>query len=336
KRVPVVMVHGLWSAPFTWLEMFNELRALPEIRNRYQFWFYLYPTGQPFWMSAKQMRKDLAEVRHNIDPERHIATMDQMVLIGHSMGGLVSRLQTIDSGDAFWRLVSDDPFDQIETDVETKKTIRDTLFFRANPAVKRVVTIGTPHRGSEFANNFTRWLGHTFIRLPDLLSSSVLKKVRNRDQIFKNKEILATKTSIDSLSPGSPFLAQLLNSQSAPWVTTHNIVGNIERRKYLGVAGDLMPTHSDGIVSTASSQLEAAGSYVQVDAKHQYIHMQPKAILEVRRILMEHARQVQQELAARSRFSKSQPAHYQAPALPALDSRAEPRISSIPVPQVNR
>ena len=53
-KIPVVMVHGLWSSPMTWMEMFNDLLAYPEIRSNYQFWFYLYPTGQPFWKSAER------------------------------------------------------------------------------------------------------------------------------------------------------------------------------------------------------------------------------------------------------------------------------------------
>jgi hypothetical protein len=90
NKIPVVMVHGLWSSPVTWMEMFNELRSFPEIRNQYQFWFYLYPTGQPFWISARQMREDLAEAQQDLDPERRTPALDQMVLVGHSMGGLVS------------------------------------------------------------------------------------------------------------------------------------------------------------------------------------------------------------------------------------------------------
>lgn len=338
NRIPVVMVHGLWSGPFTWLEMFNELRALPEIRENYQFWFYLYPTGQPFWLTAKQMRKDLGEVRDNIDPRRQIATMDQMVLIGHSMGGLVSRLQTIDSGDSFWKIVSDRPFEEIETDEQTRRELRDTLFFKANPSIKRIVTIGTPHRGSKFANNFTRWLGHTFIRLPDLLNGSVVKKIKNRDQIFKNKEVLATKTSIDSLSPDSPFLAKLLGSSSAPWVTTHNIVGNLEKRKYFGFAGELQPTDSDGIVSVDSAKIDSARSHVQVNAKHQDIHIRPKTILEVRRILLEHTDQVRLEFARRNR-SGVRPANYSEPYTPEqFEPRHNPNRSqqTIPVPSYSQ
>ncbi len=69
-KIPVLMVHGLWSSPITWMEMFNDLRAVPEINDHYQFWFYLYPTGQPFWYSAAQLRHDLAVMRQTLDPRR--------------------------------------------------------------------------------------------------------------------------------------------------------------------------------------------------------------------------------------------------------------------------
>ena len=116
NRIPVVMVHGLWSSPTTWMEMFNDLRAFPEIRSRYQFWFFLYPTGQPFWTSAAQLRDTLAEVRQTLDPQLQNPNLDQMVLVGHSMGGLVSQLQTLESGDDFWRIVSDKPFEELQAD----------------------------------------------------------------------------------------------------------------------------------------------------------------------------------------------------------------------------
>ena len=59
NKIPVLMVHGLWSNPVTWMEMFNDLRSFPEIRDQYQFWFYMYPTGEPFWVSARHLREDL-------------------------------------------------------------------------------------------------------------------------------------------------------------------------------------------------------------------------------------------------------------------------------------
>ena len=71
-KMPVVMVHGLWSSPITWMEMYNDLRSDPLVREYYQFWFYLYPTGQPFWYSATQMREDLAMIRRNIELETRL------------------------------------------------------------------------------------------------------------------------------------------------------------------------------------------------------------------------------------------------------------------------
>ena len=115
-KMPVVMVHGLWSSPITWMEMYNDLRSDPLVREHYQFWFYLYPTGQPFWFSATQMREDLALMRRELDPSRQYPALDQMVLVGHSMGGLVSKLQTVESGDEFWHTMSDQPFAELKAD----------------------------------------------------------------------------------------------------------------------------------------------------------------------------------------------------------------------------
>ena len=33
---PVVMVHGLWSSPITWMEMYNDLRSDPQVRQSWQ------------------------------------------------------------------------------------------------------------------------------------------------------------------------------------------------------------------------------------------------------------------------------------------------------------
>ena len=84
QKIPVLLVHGLWSSPITWMEMFNELRSFPELHAEYQFWFYLYPTGQPFWHSAAQLREDLEHLRRVLDPQRQSPALDQLVLVGHS------------------------------------------------------------------------------------------------------------------------------------------------------------------------------------------------------------------------------------------------------------
>src|SRR5262249_41380754 len=101
-KIPVVLVHGLLSSPLTWAPLFNDLRADPRIRERFQFWVYFYPTGNPYLATAADLRKNLARLRADFDPEHKDAALDRMVFVGHSMGGLVSKLMTTDSGDDFW------------------------------------------------------------------------------------------------------------------------------------------------------------------------------------------------------------------------------------------
>ncbi len=212
NRIPVLMVHGLWSSPMTWMDMFNDLRSFPEIRERYQFWFYLYPSGQPFWNSATQLRSDLMAMQKAFDPADRDRSLDQMVLVGHSMGGLVSRMQTIDSGDEFWRIVSDQPAGDADQalakirgpEADCHKLV-STLFFQPNQSVRRVITIGTPHRGSEFANDYTRWLARKIIKLPSMAVTTGNRLAAENPNLFKDTQLLTVANAIDSLAPESPI-----------------------------------------------------------------------------------------------------------------------------------
>lgn len=292
NKMPVVMVHGLWSSPITWMEMFNDLRSDPLVRQHYQFWFYLYPTGQPFWHSATQMREDLAIMRRELDPARQYPALDQTVLVGHSMGGLVSKLQTVESADEFWHTMSDHPFAELNADPDVVRELASTFFFRPNPAVRGGVTLGTPHRGSEFSNGATRWLGDKLIMLPSkMLDGRNQLLARNRG-FFRPGAPLDIKTSIDSLAPESPVLPVLLTATPGPWVSYHNVVGRDPDpgwRKYL--VGD-----GDGVVSLASARLDdmrQLRSQIVVPADHISVHRHPQSILEVRRVLFEQLAELQ-------------------------------------------
>ncbi len=91
-KIPVVFVHGLDSSPRTWEDTFNELRADPEVRRNYQFWFFRYPTGNPVPLSAALLRETLESVRAKFDPKGKSRTFNQMIVVGHSMGGLLTRM----------------------------------------------------------------------------------------------------------------------------------------------------------------------------------------------------------------------------------------------------
>ena len=284
-KIPVVFIHGLWSSPMTWMEMFNDLRSSPDIRRHYQFWFYLYPTGQPFWSSAAQFRRDLAEVRQTLDPQRAEPALDQMVLVGHSMGGLVARLQTLESGPDYWNLASRVPWEQVKADPEARQKLGETFYFHPNPSIRRVVTIATPHGGSNFSNQTTQYLLDKLIRLPQSIASAQQQLFRDNPEMLFPESLLKIETSVDSLSPSSPILAAMQASRRAPWVKYHNIVGEMPQSWWLKqTLGD----HTDGAVSVASARSPDAEPPLIVPESHMHVHCHPLAVMEVRRILEEH------------------------------------------------
>ena len=287
NKIPVVMVHGLWSSPVTWTQMFNDLRAIPEIQNNYQFWFYSYATGQPFPISAGQMREDLAEVQRELDPHGSSQALQQMVLVGHSMGGLVSRMQAIDSGNEFWDIAGQGSIKDLQGNQQAIGRINKTLFFNANPAIKRIVTIATPHQGSEFANATARWLSEKIISLPELATDETLKLARENPAILSNPQIL-TGTSIDSLAPTSPWFSALNHIAPQPSTKFHTIVGRLEKKHFLPFSDSSNDPGSDGVVSVTSAQYKYAETNAFVPEEHSSIHFHPQCILEVRRILMSH------------------------------------------------
>ncbi|GAB5403109.1 MAG: alpha/beta fold hydrolase [Aureliella sp.] len=301
RRIPVVMVHGLWSSPVTWMPMFNDLRSFHQLRENYQFWFYQYPTGQPFWSSATQMREDLAKLRNELDPEHNYESLDSMVLVGHSMGGLVSRMQTIDSGDRFWRTLSAEPFEKLRGEPEDIQKLKQAAFFRANNDIRRVVTIGTPHRGSNYANDTTRWLARRLIKLPTMMVATAQDLVNQNPGVFQNADLLINSTSIDSLSPESPVFKAMLRSPKSGNVKYHNIVGLVPTR---GWFSDGEPT-GDGVVDFESARVFDSESEIAVPAEHQVVHRHPRAILEVRRILIEHLQEYQSRNRVAQRLADS-------------------------------
>lgn len=290
EKIPVLMIHGLWSTPLTWMEMFNDLHASPELRQNYQFWFYEYPTGQPFWQSAAELRETLVELRARLDPQHRSVALDQMVLVGHSMGGLIARLQSLDSRDDVWRLVSKVPPLALKADAAERTALTQEFFFEPNPSVRRVITIATPHRGSQISNETTQWIGRKLISFSKGVVVGTQQLRTANPGLLADPSLLDVTTSIDSLSPKSPILPVMLRTPRGPWITYHNIVGRLPQRDWLGrVTGD-----GDGVVPFSSAHLDDVASELVVPAAHMDVHRHPLAILEVRRILLEQAAELRQ------------------------------------------
>lgn len=288
NKIPVVMVHGLWSSPVTWVHMFNDLRANHDIHDNYQFWFYAYPTGQPFWISAQQMRRDLASIHRELDPRGDSQSLDQMILVGHSMGGLISLMQTQESEDHYWNVISDQPIESLVGNANTIDLLRKTFYFHPNPAIERVITIATPLKGSEFANGAARWVSHKLITLPNVVTRDFKALAAANKNKIKSSSMLTTATSIDSLSPSDEVFDALAIAKQASRVKTHNIVGRLPQRLLARISGSSNQSSGDGIVKVESAHNDVAVSEVFVPAEHSSVHQHPGAIYEVRRVLLEH------------------------------------------------
>jgi pimeloyl-ACP methyl ester carboxylesterase len=292
-KIPVLMVHGLLSSPLTWAPMFNDLRADPELRDRYQFWFYLYPTGPGYLQAAADLRHALHTLRAELDPRGTDLALEQMVMVGHSMGGLVSRLLTTDSGDDFFRLVSKRPLDKLPVDQTVRNELEQVFYFAREPEVRRVVFIGTPHRGSLLGPSLPGRLAAHFVELPrDLMKSA-------QELMKLNPDGWTPPTSVDLLSPNSSAL-QLLSARERPAdVRFHSIIGKAAPRTVLReltrpIVGN---EASDGVVPYTSSHLADVDSELIVSADHFTVHHHPLAVREVRRILLEHWQDVGGQLA---------------------------------------
>jgi pimeloyl-ACP methyl ester carboxylesterase len=293
-KVPVLLVHGLLSSPLTWAPLFNDLRADPQLREHFQFWVYFYPTGDPYLVTAADLRKALGRLRDDLDPERKDHALDRMVLVGHSMGGLVSKLMTVDSGDDFWGLVSDRPFESLRLSPATHEGLHDMFFFERQPCVRRVIFLGTPHHGSKLSPAWPGRLADHLIHLPKTLVGTA------RDLSQENPDLPLhlwggrVPTSVDLLAPSSPALELLAARPRPEGVHYHSIIGvappsdTILEHLLVG-AGSCEP--GDGVVPYRSAHLDDVASELVVPADHFTVHHHPLAVLEVRRILLEHLRE---------------------------------------------
>lgn len=273
KRTPVVLVHGLQDSPAAWTKTVNALEADPAIRAHFQFWVFSYPSGYPFQYSAMKFERclDLADAKF---PHHR-----KYVLIGHSMGGLIVRLQVTNTGLALWNAVFRKPPSKITVSEKNRELIYGSLIFKARHDVRNVIFISTPHRGSTFAVNWIGRIGSALVKLP--LNFIKLGASLQSALIPGSGEQLArVPNSIDTLSPNNPGLKALAKLPVA--VPFDSIMGD------RGRIGDVRKS-SDGIVPYWSSHLAGARSETFVPSGHD-AQLNPQAIRKVKQILLSEDR----------------------------------------------
>jgi len=276
-RIPIVFVHGTASSAARWAEMFNELQNDPRIRQRYQFWFFTYETGNPVIYSAMRLREALQDAVATLDPAGRDPALREMVLIGHSQGGLLVKLMVVDLEQEI-RTELRTTLENPGISDETRDLMQKMTAVRPLPFVRRVIFLATPHRGSYVAGN---WLMHQVSRLVRL-PGQVLKATE--DVLTRDPELAlrfrGRLSSVYAMTPGSPLIMTLAPAPLAPEVIGHSIIA---------VRGDgPFQQDTDGVVAYSSAHLDGMASELVVTSGHS-VQQNPEAIEEVRRIFLEHA-----------------------------------------------
>ena len=268
NQMPVVFVHGLMSVPQMWVPTISAIEADPELRGRFQFWVFAYPTGDPSLLSALRLREDLASI-YRLYPK----TKD-LILIGHSMGGIISRLQAVTTGRVLWNEIFKSDAARLYATLPPDDLVKRAVIFKANHRVKRIVFICVPHRGSYLATNWVGALGTNLIRFPSTFlgatASPILAALQN------NAGLKRLPTGINDLSPSSPVLIGLRKLPIE--AEYHSIIGDRGRAD--------TPNSSDGVVAYWSSHLDGQSELI-VPGSHSAYAL-PQTVAELKRILRVH------------------------------------------------
>jgi pimeloyl-ACP methyl ester carboxylesterase len=278
--IPVVLVHGTFSSPVTWAEMANTLIADPVLREHYQLWTFVYGSGNPLIRSIDEFREALSAKVHELDPTGTNTALRQMVIIGHSQGGLLTKATVVHTGDRIWRLISTNRLEDVQVTEADRAKLRRMLFLEPLPFVHRVVFIATPHRGSYLSTSLARRLAQWLVSLP----SAVVSRSTNVFNITSGSKMGKffggrMPTSLEGMSPENPGLRAMADIPVSPPVISHSIVP---------VQGD-GDYHKgrDGVVTYESAHQDYVKSEFIVHSAHSCLS-QPATIEEVRRILYEN------------------------------------------------
>jgi pimeloyl-ACP methyl ester carboxylesterase len=275
NKMVLLIIHGLKDTPATWVPMFQRLITDEQIRRNYQLWSYSYPTGYPYPYSAAILRRELDAI------ERRLPLRRKMVVIGHSMGGCISRLLITDTGDKLWREIFQKPPGETSMPPESKALLTQMLIFRHRPEIGRVIFIAAPLRGSDLARHWVGRTGSKLVKIPGNLlhaGSDALPLVSFRGDEMRLKR---APNSVDTLAPNDRFVLAIQKIPITPGIPHHVICGD---RGKGGNKDKTKPVMSDGAVPYWSSHMETAESELIVPSRHG-VHKHPQAIAEVERIL---------------------------------------------------
>jgi len=278
-HIPIVLVHGTASSPARWADMINEVGNDPTLFDRYELWLFMYNTGNPIAYSAMLLRDALTVTVKEIDPEGKDPGLKDMVVMGHSQGGLLTKMTAIDSGTTLWPFSV--PSEELNVSAETRDLLTHALIFKPLPFVKRVIFVATPHRGSYQALGFFGDLASWLVNVPGRLTKLSVDVLTLQQQGVFRGSVTGIPTAIDNMNPNNTFIKNLASIPVAEGVIAHSIIA-VDSDRPLDDAGD-------GVVKYMSAHIDGVESEKIVRSTHS-VQGNPQTIMEVKRILHEHAK----------------------------------------------
>jgi pimeloyl-ACP methyl ester carboxylesterase len=278
-RIPVVLVHGTASSPLRWADMVNDLLEDKEIRDHFEFWFFTYNTGNPIPFSANVLRHALENAVKSLGGVQADPALGRMVVIGHSQGGLLTKLIAIDSGTKLWDAISGKPVDELNLKPETKVLLKESLFVHHLPFVETVIFISTPHGGSYQASQTIMALFARLVTLPLSIVAATADVLTNAGDALKFGKDRRAFNSINGMSPGNPGIEAVRKIPVAPGIHAHSIIPTLQD-------GPLMD-RDDGVVQYKSAHIDGVESELVIEHQGHSTQSNPLAVREVRRILLE-------------------------------------------------
>lgn len=286
-KIPLIMVHGLASSPDAYRDLINNLSPEPWFREHYQVWLYNYPTGTPWLYNAMRFRQMVGEAGNYARSKGPDTNLKKMVILSHSMGGLLTRTAVTDPQLKLYNAFFNKPFHQLKVKPETRELIQEALLYEPLTDPKRIVFMAVPQKGSPMANFRGTTLLSSLIRLPKSLTVGLLDATIQVTQEGlasdpSASDDLRAPTSISTLSPKSRSFRGLNPLPLPKNITFHSIMGDKGH-------GDT-PNSSDGVVPYWSSHIEPVESELIVPSNHS-VPFNPEASVEVSRILFLHLKE---------------------------------------------
>jgi pimeloyl-ACP methyl ester carboxylesterase len=284
-KIPLILIHGLASSAEAWRELTNDILGSEELRARYQIIHYTYATNESFLATATRFRHELAAFLAVVKYDPDVSP--KLVLIGHSMGGLLAKSVAVDSGTTLWDTTFRVPVEALHADDAVHRTFEDALLLEPWPSVGLIIFMGTPQHGSDKADGLLGRLSASLLRLPadyvNLTREIGLRDSQELQPDIRSEFTSGRMTSVASLSPHNPLMQAYGDLPIVAGIPFYSIMGTATH--------DAHGRASDGYVTVESARLPGSVSDTLLPIRHgQFDRAAPLNV--VYRILREHAESV--------------------------------------------